>query len=52
MSTSGTETIKALRAELNIDPHTFHDALLSYGHAPATVVADEMRVAFSPGVHP
>ena len=45
----GTETIKALRAELNLDPKTFHDALLAHGHAPATVVADELRAAFPPG---
>ncbi|WP_309572173.1 DUF885 family protein, partial [Deinococcus sp.] len=48
----GTETIKALRRELNLDPHTFHDALLAHGHAPATVIADELRAAFTPGARP
>jgi len=45
----GTETIKALRAELALPAHTFHDALLAHGHAPATVVADELRAQYRQG---
>ncbi|WP_019587663.1 DUF885 family protein [Deinococcus apachensis] len=41
----GTEAIKALRAELNLPPRAFHDALLSYGHAPMAWIADELRAA-------
>ncbi|GGS43591.1 DUF885 family protein [Deinococcus knuensis] len=45
----GTETIKALRAELALPPRLFHDALLAHGHAPATVVADELRAQHTQG---
>ena len=39
----GTQTIKALRAELSNDPQNFHDSLLSYGSIPITWIAEEMR---------
>ena len=39
----GTQVIKELRAELGLAPQVFHDQLLSYGCAPITLIADEMR---------
>ncbi|MFC6667341.1 DUF885 family protein [Deinococcus radiopugnans] len=39
----GTQVIRELRAELDLAPQVFHDRLLSYGCAPVTLIADEMR---------
>ncbi|MDV6376253.1 DUF885 family protein [Deinococcus arenicola] len=39
----GTQVIKELRTELDLAPQVFHDQLLSYGCAPVTLIADEMR---------
>ena len=39
----GTHVIRELRAELGLAPQDFHDRLLSYGCAPITLIADEMR---------
>ncbi|GGO25313.1 DUF885 family protein [Deinococcus humi] len=47
----GTQVIRELRAELDLAPQVFHDRLLSYGCAPVTLIADEMRRQHSQG-HP
>lgn len=43
----GTRVIRELRAELNLSPTTFHDQLLSYGSAPVTWIAQDMRQRFA-----
>lgn len=44
----GTQVIRELRAELDLSPQAFHDQLLSYGCAPVTLIAGEMRRQFTP----
>ncbi|MFC4453970.1 DUF885 family protein [Deinococcus sonorensis] len=39
----GTRTIRALREELRLPPTDFHDQLLSYGSAPVSWIAQDMR---------
>ncbi len=39
----GTQVIRELRAELDLAPQVFHDQLLSYGCAPITLIAGELR---------
>ena len=45
----GTQVIRELRAGLDLAPPVFHDRLLSYGCAPVTLIADEMRRRHSQG---
>ena len=45
----GMQVIKDLRSELDFAPQVFHDHLLSYGSAPITLIADEMRRLNSTG---
>jgi len=44
----GTRAIRALRAELPLQVQDFHDRLLSYGHAPVTWIAAELRRITAP----
>lgn len=39
----GTSQIQALRREIGGETRAFHDALLSFGHAPVAWVGDELR---------
>ena len=45
MYRAGVEAIRSLRRSSHRQPRDFHDALLSYGHVPIAVAAEEMARA-------